>query len=168
MTGGQGGERWTKEGGVRALGRLVVCLSLLLAACGQDEAPTATDGKESSPEATETTSEPQALQTGGPTGRALLPGTYTTARFEPKVTFTLEDRPGARSDLPDILSLGKDQNAFFSLFKPSEVIDPNTQEPVAVPADLLAWLQSNPNLEVGEPTPATIGGVTGTQLDITG
>lgn len=145
---------------------------LLLAACGQDETPKTAQTEEPSPEAAETTTAPQVLPTGGPTGRALLPGTYVTGRFEPKVTFTLEDQPGARwradGDLPDVMSIAKEQNAFLTFLKPSQVIDPTTQEPVAVPADLVTWLQNNPNLEVGEPTPATIGGVSGTQLDVSG
>lgn len=156
---------------MRGIGRLVLCVSLLLAACAQDEGPAATDGKEPSPEATETDSGPQVLVPGGPTGRALLPGTYVTARFQPAITFRLEDAPGSRwsleGDLPDTLGLGKEETAFLSFLRPTKVIDPKTLEEVEVPSDLVAWLRTHPNLQLANPMPAIIAGVEGIQLDIT-
>jgi hypothetical protein len=156
---------------LRATARVVVSLSLVLAACGQDESPKTTGTGEPSPEATETFSEPQVLEPGGPTGRALLPGTYVTARFQPAVTFRLEEAPGSRwsleGDLPDTFGLGKEDTAFLTLLRPSKVIDPKSLEPVAAPSDLLTWIRTHPNLAVANPRSASIGGIEGTQVDIT-
>jgi hypothetical protein len=151
--------------------RLVIPALLFLGACAQDESPKTTGTEEPSPEATETFSEPQVLEPGGPTGRALLAGTYVTARFEPAVTFRLDEAPGSRwsleGDLPDTLGLGKEDTAFLTLLRPSKVIDPKTLEEVALPSDLLTWIRTHPNLDVANPTSASIGGIEGAQVDIT-
>lgn len=156
--------------GRRRRASLLVASLFLLAACGQQETPETTATTEPSPGAPEAP-EPQVLPTGGPTGRALLPGIYTSGRFEPKVTFTLEDQPGARwradGDLTDILSISKG-NAFLSFLRPAQVIDPRTQETVDPPSDYIEWLRNHPNLEAGDPTPTSIGGLDGIQLDIAG
>lgn len=149
---------------------LLIASFFLLASCGREGASKPRATAEPPTETTETGSEPQVLPTGGPTGGALLPGIYTTGRFDPRVTFTLEEQPGARwradADHPDLLSIAKEGHAFLTFLRPSEVIDPETLEAVDPPADYVAWLRNHPNLEAGDPTPASIGGFDGIQLDI--
>jgi hypothetical protein len=98
-------------------------------------------------------------------------GKYRTDVFEPTVSFRVGEgwvtySPAEESDN---VGLYKQDEEALSFLNGHTVLDPSKlpeEVPVPAPKDMVAWLQEHPYLDAGEPTPANVGGVSGTQLDV--
>lgn len=57
----------------------------------------------------------------------------------------------------------------FNLVTEAEVIDPvdPAEKRVPFPEDFISWIQTDPDFAVGEPTPVTVAGYRGVQIDVT-
>lgn len=109
----------------------------------------------------------------------LGPGTYTTIRFQPAITYTvpegwtnLEDLEGnfllqRSADIRDMeVSTGPFVGVYQNVAAPdgcNERQDPKVGQSVN---DLIAWFQANEQLSVTEPQPVTIGGLKGFYIDV--
>ena len=171
--------------GIGKLG-LFVAVILAMSACGGN------GGEQSAAPETEASTTEDAASPGAPpekvyNTKVFEPAFSFTASFNAPEEADTDMSPEAAVDLSleaaDFLSMffvTEEQRALgpnatdsgpraltFSNVK--EVFDPSRPaEKVAVPApeDMIAWLREHPNLEAGEPVPVTVGGVSGTQLDV--
>ena len=92
-------------------------------------------------------------------------GAYTSVGFIPQLTITLPDdgwQSGEDSSAEFKLNLADDPGLELK-FLPQPIPVTNVDQEVVegiepTPNGLVAWLQSNPDLVVGEPTPRTIAG----------
>ncbi len=143
-----------------------------VAACGSttSSAPGATSSLAAGPSAL-----PFAdLMSGGSASAHGRAGTYRTRQFRPELTFTVPDgwKPG------QILQtfVGADESAsgialtdgtgVIVVTVPSSIYPPAPGDRgQAVPADLVAALEADPNLALGAPTPISIGGLAGRSAD---
>jgi hypothetical protein len=163
-------------------GGLGLVAALILGACGTGPQASTTAGASTS---ALPTGSPQAMASLGiasPTPRPatpqptepfaigtreLAPGRYLQAGFAPGVQFVLgsgwkgyfDDYDGAYLGGPDGLEIG--------INKPPKVIDPKTGKPIETPADLAAWLATNPVFDSVTSTTPTIGGLRTTLVDAT-
>jgi hypothetical protein len=123
-------------------------------------------------------STPKASPTAAPgsPGPAALPaGTYASQVFKPTVTFTL----------PDGWMVGADSTPYFQLLPvTSDVVgihlfrdakaasqDPSCPDTPAAGVgssakELVEWIRGRPGLVVTEPTPVTVGGLSGQRIDV--
>ena len=75
-------------------------------------------------------------------------------------------------DSPDEIELVGGTQAYegvelvFMSVKDAKVGDPASTATMPWPDDFVAYLKSNANLDVGEPTPVVVGGVNGVQIDV--
>jgi hypothetical protein len=110
------------------------------------------------------------------------PGQYVTDQFKPTMSFTLggngEWQIGAQ--LPDILNITPvdfvapkgqpDLPPSLSIVSPREVykpFDPSRDEELSpAPEDMVAWIRNHPDLKIEKTEPAIVGGVSGTQFDV--
>ena len=160
--------------------RLVATLGLLFAVVLSVGACGGGGGNQSAtPEKTENATAPttEAASTGTlPSSGPVPVGEYRTEVFEPTVSFRVDEAFGGGKgwlvpgpELPDSTALyGQGETALFfsnvqKVFDPSKLPE---EVLVPVPEDMVAWLREHPYLEAGEPTPANVGGVSGTQLDV--
>ncbi len=161
--------------------RLVATLGLLFAvvltvgACGGggggNQAATPEKTENAAAPTTEAAS-PRTLPDHGP----VPVGEYRTEVFEPTVSFRVDEAFGGDEgwlvpgpELPDSTALYGQGETALGFNNVRKVFDPSKlPEEVLVPApeDMVAWLQEHPYLEAGEPSPANVGGVSGTQLDV--
>jgi hypothetical protein len=110
---------------------------------------------------------------GSPGPSALPAGTYASQVFKPTVTYTV---PGG-------WALGADSPPYFQLFPAtSDVVgihlfrdakaasqDPSCPDTAAPGVgssarELVAWIQGRPGLNVSQPVPSTVGGLSGQQI----
>jgi hypothetical protein len=108
--------------------------------------------------------------------RSALPaGAYRSTAFHPQITFTLSDGWLMTGDAPGSFSLepvASDQvgvHAFRSPLPGSQDADcPITPASGVGPtaADLVDWIRSRPGLSVGDPSPVSLGGFAGRQIDV--
>jgi hypothetical protein len=103
----------------------------------------------------------------------MRPGKYATVQFRPPFTFSTTAAAGGGADTPDVanFSLKIYRNAYYASFfflKFAKVCAPDAPSRLtAAPDQLLACLVRNPHLRVtAKPAPATIGGISGQQLDV--
>jgi hypothetical protein len=102
----------------------------------------------------------------------LPPGTYHTKSFGPGFAFTISsgrwENLGDEGGIFPILSIDRPDDAILFFRQPWATKPDGKRVPgVATKVDeLTAWLTANPSLDASEPKPATIGGLTGTQLDL--
>ena len=101
------------------------------------------------------------------------PGRYGTVHFSPPFTFSTTVTLGGGTDSPDAVSssLKSYGNANFAAFlfaRFAKVCDPKAPSRLtAPPKQLLGCLVRNPHLRVtAKPSPVTIGGISGQQLDV--
>jgi hypothetical protein len=124
--------------------------------------------------------------TGGPTASpaptGLAPGTYTTAVFQPAITFTVPagwelvgDRLSAAGGAPVYAALrpaGSDVVGIHFFRDPAaasqEPACPETAEPSVggTSSELATWIRGRPGLLVSEPKIAALGGLRGVELDL--
>jgi len=135
-------------------------IGVVLIGCGAAAPPT---GAPASPSPTVAPTGPFALRAG-----TLAPGTYTTTAFQPTLTFTLDDSwRGLFPDDSDEVALEGTDGVFFAMTRVTEVVDPATWTPVAVPDDLVSWFTTHPSLTADAPRSSSIGGLTGQWVDVT-
>jgi len=117
---------------------------------------------------------PRPLPTAGET--PLLPGHYVTSRFQPAFTFDLAGQAWRGQDdrAKDLVLMtgspccglnAKDRTGVLAFLRPSAVYSPGGSL-LGVPADLAGWLGRNSHLRSGRPSRIVVGGVAGTELDV--
>jgi hypothetical protein len=116
---------------------------------------------------------PTPVATTPPAGMA--PGEYTTAGFEPPVTYTLPEGWLIAGDAPDYFALQPVTSDLIGihLFRTplaaSQALDcPITPAPGVgtAAAELVDWIAARPGLTVGEPVAVSLGGLGGLRLDV--
>ena len=110
-----------------------------------------------------------------PPPSALPAGTYTSASFQPAVTFTLPDgwtKPLDSAAYLELRPAGSDVTGIF-LFRDAQAASqdpacPATPEPGVgrTSSELAAWIRERPGLLVSDPRLASVGGLSGTGLDL--
>lgn len=121
---------------------------------------------------------------GGPSNHclgALTAGTYSTQAFQPQLRYTVPDGWSNLEDLPgQVLLLPPGATL--------EGVNPGTSDIVGIYASIAAplkdcsstpdpvvgatvgayvhWLETNPQLDVSRPSAVTVGGLTGTMIDV--
>lgn len=160
----------------RAVGIVSLLLAIVLTtgACGggggdQSKSPE-TEASTTEAATTEAASSPRTLPEQGP----VPDGEYRTEVFKPTFSFRVGEGweiPGP--EVPDDVALLYAQGeAALSFDNVQKVFDPSKlPQEVLVPAPdsvdgWIDWFQKHPNLETTKPVPATVGGVSGTQLDV--
>jgi hypothetical protein len=153
---------------------LLATAVLTMTACGGGGG--GVDDRSAAPQTEASTTETAAAPGTLPEQEGPLPaGEYETRAFEPAFSFTVgEGWKVYFPHLPDVLTIvqGTQGSWEVSFSTPKEVFDPSKPaEEVAIPAPetvdgWVAWLQEHPNLDAGVPVPATVGGVSGAQLDV--
>jgi hypothetical protein len=101
-------------------------------------------------------------------GKPLTPGKYATKVFEPSMSFSVGE--GWISMLPEThhdVALGEENGpTLIGILNLEKVFDPNDpSEANPEPADVGAWLQEHPRLDVEQLSRVTVGGVSGQQSD---
>lgn len=134
---------------------LAVALALFVAACGGTAPPPA--------------------PSGGPVASALPAGTYTSAAFQPAVTFTVPAGWELATDSSRYLQLrplGSDAVGIH-LFRDASAASQDAACPnAAAPAvgntatELVAWIRGLKGLVVGSPALVTVGGLRGASVEI--
>jgi hypothetical protein len=149
----------------------ILILTLAAACGGGDDGDDASDGDASPTAAATSVAAPTAAAT---TGSSAVPTTLTSATFAPSVTLTadsdwtvVEDTPGVYV-LEHIKNATPEQQAYIVVHKITDVRNPdNFGEAQPLPEDLTGWIAANEHLTVtGGPTPVTIGGIEGSQIDV--
>ncbi len=154
--------RVTEVHGVSAASRslVLIAVAVALAACGGAVAPPA-------PAATPDTTAPASTP--------MPAGTYTTATFQPPLTFTVPDGWELVADTPTWVQLrpAGTQNIGIYLFRDAFALSqdpacPTTAEPGVgtTSTELTAWLRGLPGLVASSPALVTVGGLRGTSLDL--
>jgi hypothetical protein len=154
---------------------LLVASLLAAGACGDDDDEDRSAATSEAP--TETSTEAAASEPLPQAPGPVPPGTYTTAVFEPGVSFSLGR--GWRVLAPETptfatLVHGEDQDPLLAFVRPVRVFDPRRRYGgevpedalLPVPDDLVDWLARHPRLKTTEPKEVTVGGVRGEQIDI--
>jgi hypothetical protein len=106
---------------------------------------------------------------GAPTSEGI---TYYSDVFTPKFTI----QPGAgwwlTNNAPTLASLDKGPNEpsppatyTVQLLRPDRVVPAGNSTPIAVPSDLIAWLEARSDLRLSAPAPVTVGGIKGTMVE---
>lgn len=115
-------------------------------------------------------------RTATPSGPAALPaGTYQSAAFQPRVTFTLPDGWWIASDTADYLALQPVESDLVGihLFRDPSAMSqdaacPDQPEPGIgkLSSDLAAWIRGRPGFVASNPRLAEVGGLRGVELDV--
>jgi hypothetical protein len=105
----------------------------------------------------------------------ILPFRAATHVFEPPLSFILSDPwywgPGA--DTTAELFIEGPEGGQLLFTRPLHVFDPtNPSDPKELPApentdEWVSWFQRHPNLDTSKPGPASVGGASGKQIDVT-
>lgn len=121
---------------------------------------------------TYTNAGPLGVGSGGESGKA---GTYQTLLFRPAMRFTVPARWSVTNLVNTFVGGGEDASGIpigngtgvIVVTAPTTVDPPAPGEAgSAVPADLLAWLVSDPQLTLaGNPKPVTIAGIAGREIE---
>jgi hypothetical protein len=153
---------------VKRLFSLLIAMTTVTAACSSSNSPTAASRTPESPTGSPAVAGPTPLPKSG----VISPGTYAT-NFQPRMAFTAAssgwevdvDTPGwvAMEFTPSAPVLG-----FLSITDVTKVFDPKHDgKLIDPPKDLAGWIGELPGLKVvAPPTPVTVGGVEGKQLDV--
>jgi hypothetical protein len=147
---------------------LLIAVTTMTVACSSTSAPTATSGAPESPTASTTVIAPTPLPDSG----VIPPGTYAT-NLQPKMTFTAAstgwevdvDTPGwVGMEFP----LTPPVLGTWGIVAVAKVFDPeHGGKLIDPPKDLAGWIGKLPGLKVvAPPTPVTVGGIEGEQLDV--
>ena len=96
-------------------------------------------------------------------------GEYLTDEFKPAFSFGVDEGWQVYStETGDSLVIGQPENVGLGFRTIHKVYDP--QDPgfntLPAPDDMVAWFQKHPHLDAEEPVPVSVGGVPGTQLDV--
>lgn len=111
-----------------------------------------------------------ALPSGPPTELgegAMEAGTYKATAFDPPLTFTLGEGWSALfAPDEDEIALDGPDGSFLNITRVTEVMDPQTDAPVAAPDDLIAWLAALPGVTESEPMPIEVAGLAAQSIDL--
>jgi hypothetical protein len=138
----------------------LIVVAVVLAACGGAVAPPA-------PGATPDVTVPAATP--------MPAGIYTTAAFQPALTFTVPDGWELAADTPSFVQMrpAGSQNTGIYLFRDAFALSqdptcPTTAEPGVgtTSTELTTWLRGLPGLVASSPAMVTVGGLRGTSLDL--
>ena len=114
---------------------------------------------------------PRPLPTAGET--VLVAGSYATRNFKPTFSFATSGGWRVEHDAangvffhgsPCCAQHVDASTGFLFFVRPAMVYDPDSDVPVAAPANLLGWLRANPHLKTGPVSPVTIGAAPGEQF----
>jgi hypothetical protein len=150
----------------------VLILIVAAAACSSDDG--ATSGTTTVAETSTSTTAVADTVADASCSDCLPAGPYTSVGFVPELTITLPDdgwQSGEDSSAEFKLNLADDPGLELK-FLPQPIPVTNVDQEVVegiepTPEGLVAWLQSNPDLVVGEPTPRTIAGdIEATAVDV--
>ena len=160
----------------KSLLALLVALVVTAGACGDDDDEDRAPATQETSTG-ETTTETAAAEPLPPVPGPIPPGVYTTGVFKPTASFTLGR--GWRVLAPESATLatlvhGADQDPLLAFVRPVRVVDPDRRYEgevppdalLPVPDDLVAWLAQHPRLMTSGRKEVTVGGVSGTQIDI--
>ena len=142
---------------------LTMLVSALLSACAPATTPPSATPIPTT--AVPPTAAPTITVTQGPT-------TYSPEKFALPMSVNFGPEWHVDTDLPDEFLLVGGTQAYegvelvFMLVKDAKVGDPASNATLPWPDDFVAYLHSNGYLEVGEPTPITVGGLDGVQIDV--
>jgi hypothetical protein len=149
---------------------LVMAAAAMMGCGGDDESD---DGGEDAPTEAAATDSPTEATSGGGTG-ALTPGEHTTEEFATPATYTVGEGWEAFVDNPDFFVMERLRTAeepvlFIAFLRPEEAYNPTetTLELGPAPADFAQWLQDHRLLEVVDMREVTLGGLMGTQFEVT-
>lgn len=100
------------------------------------------------------------------------PGKYRTGDFVPAFSFAITQKSDI-FQMQDVLFLFRaETDVEISFVRPEVVFDPDKpseEVPKPPPESVdgwITWFQEHPNIDAGEPVPATIGGVSGKRIDV--
>jgi hypothetical protein len=151
------------------LAGLIVAIGLLLVSCGGDD-----DGGDetaaTSPAATDATT----TSTTGAGGGGLSAGEHTSEGFATAVTFTVSDGWVNPVDNPDFFVIERSRTAqapllYVAFLHPGQAYNPTETalELGPPPEDFVAWIESHRLLQVEDKKSVSVGGLDGTQFEIT-
>lgn len=102
--------------------------------------------------------------------KAQFPSKYTTKKFQPAFTASIGEEWAEHSvyEQSDFfgIELATIPN-YVILLNAHTVYDAACGENIPAPSDLTGWFQRHPYLETSDPTPVTVGGVSGKQFGLT-
>jgi hypothetical protein len=90
---------------------------------------------------------------------------FVSKRFVPTVSLVPGTGWRAILDVPHSLTLDDGDPPGLRFVKVSAAFDPVSQRVTDLPNDLESWLLEHPLLDTTAPSPVTIGGIEGTQID---
>lgn len=166
-------KRWT----IATVGAACVLTGSSVTGCSAGSSGSAVTSSPPAGTATSATASPAAAATAGTIPYdvrfPMPPGRYKTVSFRPRFTFSTTVTAGGGADAPDFanFSLKVYENAGFAAFyfvRFAKVCDPRAPGRLTAPPEqLLGCLVHNPHLRViAKPSPVTIGGISGQQLDV--
>jgi hypothetical protein len=166
-------KRWT----IATVGAACVLTGWSVAGCSAGSSGSAATSSPPAGTATSATASPTAPATTGTipydVRSPMSPGKYKTVSFRPAFTFSTTVTAGGGADAPDVanFALKAYRNASFAEFyflRFAKVCDPKAPSRLtAPPRQLLNCVVHNPHLRVtAKPSPVTIGGISGQQLDV--
>jgi hypothetical protein len=166
-------KRWT----IATAGAACVLTGWSVAGCSAGSSGTAATSRPPAGTPASATATPTAPVTAGTIPGdvrfPMSPGRYGTVSFRPAFKFSTTVTAGGGADAPDFanFSLKVYPNANFAAFyflRFEKVCDPKAPSRLtAPPKQLLNCLVRNPHLRVtAKPSPVTIGGISGQQLDV--
>jgi len=102
-----------------------------------------------------------------PFGRGpVAPGLYDFAVFNPRLSLVFGDGWTALFP-PDDDEIALDGPVFLLISRPSQVVEPDTQQFVPLPDDVIAWVGTHKTLEADDPVATTLGGREAFRIDAT-
>ena len=102
-------------------------------------------------------------------GMALAAGRYTYEAMSPQIEVTVPDGWQNAHLLPefwDVARLSDGAYAAIAFMRPTRIIGTGSGSPAATPQDAVALLEQNPGLEVSEPQPVEVAGLSGLEVDL--
>jgi hypothetical protein len=156
-----------------------VAVALVTAGCGGDNEPAPSRPIGAGPTSTSAGAGSPTLAPG-----PLAPGSYTTVKFRPKLSFRVGKGWGLLGDAENGIALapkfdpatGPEKQVTITAVKwvfdkpllTDKELDANRERHIRrAPRNLLGWLRANPHLRIGAAKPARLGGVRGVQFDVT-
>ena len=91
-------------------------------------------------------------------------GLHDFAIFDPHLSLVFGDGWSAVFP-PDEDEIALEGPVFLAISRPSMVVNPDTQQNVPLPDDIIAWVGTHKTLEAGDPSPTTLGGRPGFMID---
>jgi len=140
--------------------RAAVAIVLLLSGCASAQ-PSATQPPRQTPLSTPIGSIGEAIRALGAPGETLIPGRYSRAAFEPRVTFEVEDGWTAQQVAAGFFDIQQDPGSLDVIaVQFGNVVGPSTA------AEAVAEVQSHDQLEVTRSDEVTVDGIEGRRITV--